>query len=49
LRDIQQLILNTHVLHSIEEAREKLDEWRVDYNTKRPHGSLGDLIPCEYA
>lgn len=41
--------LNLNVFHSIEEAREKLEEWRIDYNTRRPHGSLGDLTPCEYA
>jgi len=41
--------LNANVFYSIEEAIEKLEEWRIDYNTKRPHGSLGDLTPCEYA
>ena len=41
--------LNVNVFHSIEEAREELEEWRIDYNTQRPHGSLGDLTPCEYA
>ena len=41
--------LNMNVFHSIQEAREKLEAWRIDYNTKRPHGSLGDLTPCEYA
>ena len=41
--------LNVNIFHSIEEARRKLEEWRIDYNTQRPHGSLGDLTPCEYA
>jgi len=41
--------LNVNVFHSIEDARERLEQWRVDYNTRRPHGSLGDLTPCEYA
>lgn len=41
--------LNAQVFNSIEETRAKLEAWRIDYNTKRPHGSLGDLTPYEYA
>ncbi len=40
---------NVNVFHSIEDAREKLEAWRIDYYTERPHGSLGDLTPHEYA
>jgi len=29
---------NTHLFSSIEDARAKLEAWRVDYNTRRPHG-----------
>ena len=46
LRDEGQ---NVNVFHSIEDAREKIEAWRIDYNTERPHGSLGDLTPREYA
>jgi len=41
--------LNTNVFTSLEDARRKLQEWKVDYNEQRPHGSLGDLTPTEFA
>ena len=41
--------LNVHLFWSIQDAQEKLEQWRVDYNTRRPHGSLGDLPPAEFA
>ncbi len=31
------------------EARQAIEDWRVDYNTCRPHSSLGYLCPDEYA
>ena len=30
------------------DAREKLKAWQEDYNTCRPHGSLGHLTPSEF-
>jgi putative transposase len=30
------------------EAREITESWRIDYNTFRPHGSLGGLTPEEF-
>jgi putative transposase len=41
--------LNVHQFASIEDARAKIEAWRVDYNQRRPHGSLGHLTPNEYA
>jgi len=41
--------LNVHQFTSIEDARAKIEAWRVDYNQHRPHGSLGRLTPNEYA
>lgn len=41
--------LNTNVFTSLEDARRKLMEWKIDYNEQRPHGSLGDLTPTEFA
>jgi putative transposase len=41
--------LNTHLFFSMEDAREKLETWRQDYNTCRPHGSLANLPPAEFA
>lgn len=41
--------LNDELFFSIEDARRKLETWRIDYNTNRPHSSLGDMSPREYA
>jgi putative transposase len=41
--------LNVHPFTSIEDAKTKIEAWRVDYNQRRPHGSLGHLTPNEYA
>ncbi len=41
--------LNVHLFWTIEDAKEKLVAWQVDYNQNRPHGSLGQLTPNEYA
>jgi hypothetical protein len=30
-------------------AGEVSDAWRVDYNTRRPHQSLGNRTPSEWA
>ena len=34
---------------SLEDARQIIEAWRVDYNTVRPHSSLGYQTPAEYA
>lgn len=41
--------LNEHWFMSLEDAREKTEEWRRDYNQNRPHSSLGNVPPEEYA
>jgi putative transposase len=41
--------LNEHVFSSLAEARRIIDAWRIDYNTVRPHSSLGHLTPKEFA
>lgn len=40
--------LNVHWFLSIDDAREKIERWREEYNHVRPHSSLGDLTPVEY-
>lgn len=40
--------LNVNWFMSMEDAQEKFDIWREDYNTFRPHSSLGDISPNEY-
>ena len=41
--------LNVNEFETLEQAREKIEAWRVDYNERRPHGALGHLTPSEYA
>lgn len=45
---IRRELLNAYVFTSLREVREKAEQWRVDYNTKRPHQSLGYATPEEY-
>ena len=33
---------------SVADAQAKIEAWRVDYNQRRPHGSLGHLTPTEF-
>ena len=41
--------LNVHQFASLAEAQTIIETWRIDYNEHRPHGSLGDLTPQEFA
>jgi putative transposase len=40
--------LNLHWFSSLADARQKIETWRHEYNTERPHSSLGDLTPYEF-
>ena len=40
--------LNVHQFASLGEARAIIEAWRMDYNHRRPHGSLGHLTPNEF-
>ncbi len=39
--------LNVNWFLSLEDAQEKVEAWRQEYNCFRPHSSLGDLTPEE--
>lgn len=41
--------LNEHLFNSLKEASQIIEAWRIDYNTRRPHTSLGGLTPIEFA
>ena len=41
--------LNEHWFACVEEAREIIEEWRLDYNEVRPHSSLKNLTPAEFS
>lgn len=40
--------LNVHWFLSLDDARDKIECWRQDYNEFRPHSSLGDRTPSEF-
>ena len=39
-------LLNRELFLSLAEARYVLDEWRLDYNHRRPHSALGWQTPA---
>jgi putative transposase len=41
--------LSEHVFGNLAEARRTIENWRIYYNTQRPHTSLGGLAPAAYA
>jgi putative transposase len=40
--------LNEHPFPSPAAPRRIIEAWRTDYNTVRPHGSLGGMAPAEF-
>ena len=46
MRDEQ---LNESLFFSLDHARQKLTAWIADYNTNRPHSSIGYQTPAAYA
>ena len=40
--------LNEHWFVSLQDAREKIEAWRRDYNEVRPHSALGNRTPEEF-
>ncbi len=41
--------LNVEIFQNLDDAKRKLMAFRLDYNRVRPHSSLGNLPPSEYA
>lgn len=41
--------LNMNVFLSLGHAQDQIEKWRVDYNEWRPHRSLGNLTPRQFA
>ncbi len=40
--------LNTNWFLSLDDARDKIEAWRTDYNEFRPHSSLDNKTPSDY-
>jgi putative transposase len=41
--------LNEHWFLTMAHARRVIENWRIEYNTQRPHSSLGNLTPEQFA
>jgi putative transposase len=41
--------LNQHWFTSLEEVRQTVEAWRIEYNTERPHRALGQQTPAAWA
>ena len=46
---LRQECLNENWFLSLDDAREKIEVWRQEYNKERPHGALGNVSPLVYA
>jgi putative transposase len=41
--------LNEQLFYDLADARAKIESWRIDYNENRPHRSLNQMTPVEFA
>jgi putative transposase len=48
-RTFRDELLDQHLFTRLEDVREAVYWWMLEYNEDRPHDSLGDLTPIEYA
>ncbi len=48
-RTFREEILDMYVFRYLSEVREITENWITEYNEERPHESLGNLTPAEYA
>jgi putative transposase len=46
---LREECLNEHWFLNLREAKREIEAWRIDYNEVRPHSSLGNLTPAEFA
>lgn len=46
---VRQECLNASWFLSMADARNRINEWRTDYNENRPQSSLGNLTPSDFA
>jgi len=47
-RTLRDEILNLYLFNDLDEVREAVHWWMIEYNEERPHDSLGDRTPTEH-
>ena len=48
-RTMRNELLDQHLFVRLDDVREAVYWWMLEYNEQRPHDSLGDMSPIEYA
>jgi putative transposase len=46
---VRDELLNIQLFDSLLEAKVLIEDWRIEYNTLRPHSSIGRLTPTAFA
>ena len=46
---LRRELLNAYLFDNLQEVRIMCEEWRIYYNTERPHKALKYLTPLKYA
>ncbi len=47
-RRFRDELLTTEQFDTLVEAKVLAEDWRIEYNTERPHGSLGGRTPTAF-
>jgi putative transposase len=45
---LRQEFLNQQWFETMQQAKDEIEAWRVDYNRQRPHSALGLIPPEEF-
>ncbi|WP_150621421.1 integrase core domain-containing protein [Pandoraea horticolens] len=45
---LREEYLNQHAFVGLEDVRKRIETWRIDYNSVRPHSALGQLAPDQF-
>lgn len=48
-RSLRNEVLNLYLFRNLDEVREVVSQWMIQYNEQRPHDALGGLPPTVYA
>lgn len=48
IRTMKEDLVWTNEFQSVEQLKQAIDAWVIDYNTDYPHSAIGYMTPCEY-